>query len=78
VAADGELILLEMTQDDIDRIDVLTRLYLNKALLLAMFRKLQAANNKIKSLSRENEQLRQSQPDALNLLIHEIKSHTGV
>jgi len=78
VAADGELILLEMTQDDIDRIDVLTRLYLNKALLLAMFRKLQAANNKIKSLSRENEQLRQSQPDALNLLIHDIKSHTGV
>ena len=60
VAADGELILLEITQDNIDSMDGLTRLYLNKALLLAMFKKLKSANNRIKALSRENEQLKQS------------------
>lgn len=74
VAAEGELILLEITQNDIDRMEGLTRLYLNKALLLAMFKKLQAANNKIKALSSENERLRQAQSDTLNLISYDLES----
>lgn len=78
VAADGELILLEMTQNDIDRIDGLTRLYLNKALLLAMFKKLQVANNKIKALSSENEWLRQAQSVPSNLISYDVKSQAVI
>lgn len=57
VTADCEVIALEITKADMNEIDKETQMYVNKALLLAMFKKLQAANAKINTLTRENEQL---------------------
>lgn len=68
VVADSEVILLEINKKGIDSIDETTQKYLNKALLLAMFKKLQAANNKINKLTCENEKLNHAQPIELNLL----------
>jgi hypothetical protein len=45
-----------------DAIDAETQKYLNKALLLAMFKKLQAANRKINALTCENELLNHANP----------------
>lgn len=67
VVADSELILLEISKDNIDLIDDVTQKYLNKALLIAMFKKLQDANNKINDLTSENELLNHSQVIELNL-----------
>ncbi len=57
VTADGEVIALEITKSDMNEIDKETQMYMNKALLLAMFKKLQAANARINALAKENEQL---------------------
>lgn len=47
VVADGEVIALEMGQLDIEAISDATRMFMDKALLLALFKKLQAANRHI-------------------------------
>lgn len=47
VLADGEVIALEMGQLDIEGISDATRMFMDKALLLALFKKLQAANKHI-------------------------------
>lgn len=47
VIADGEVIALEMGQLDIESISDATRMFMDKALLLALFKKLQAANRHI-------------------------------
>lgn len=73
VVADGEVILLEITKNKIDAIDEATQKYLNKALLLAMFKKLQAANNKINELTCENERLNHAHLIELNMLKNEFK-----
>lgn len=73
VVADGELILLEITKNNIDVIDGETQKYLNKALLLAMFNKLQAANKKINELSCENERLHHARPVELSLTNYDFK-----
>lgn len=44
VIADGEVIAVEMNQLDIEAISDATRMFLDKALLLALFKKLQTAN----------------------------------
>lgn len=45
VIADGELIAVEISQLDIQSISAETQTFLDKALLLALFRKLQSAND---------------------------------
>ncbi len=47
VLADGEVLALEMGPMDIEAISVSTRMFLDKALLLALFKKLQTANKHI-------------------------------
>lgn len=53
VVADGEVIALEMSQLDIESITNETRMFMDKALLLALFKKLQAANRHIPANSVE-------------------------
>lgn len=53
VLADGEVIALEMNPLDIEAISVSTRMFLDKALLLALFKKLQTANKRLPVLSQE-------------------------
>lgn len=47
VIADGEVIAVEMSPADIESISDVTRVFLDKALLLALFKKLQTANKHI-------------------------------
>lgn len=47
VLADGEVFALEMNQLDIESISEATRMFMDKALLLALFKKLQTANKRI-------------------------------
>ena len=62
VVADNEVIALEMDKSNMDAIDAETQKYLNKALLLAIFKKLHAANIKINALTCENELLNHAHP----------------
>ena len=55
VKADGKVIVLEITKQNIDAIDRETQKHLNKALLQAMINKLQAANATIVSLMAKRE-----------------------
>lgn len=52
VIADGELIAAEIKKTDIDKLQGESRAYMDKALLNALFRKLQQANRKIEELLR--------------------------
>lgn len=52
VIADGQLIVAEMKKDGLDRLFGEPKAYLDKALLLALFKKLQGANRKIEELLR--------------------------
>lgn len=52
VIADGQVIAAEIGKDGIDRLPANAKAYLDKALLLALFRKLQGANRKIEELLR--------------------------
>lgn len=67
VKADGKVIVLEITKRNIDAIDRETQKYLNKALLQAMFNKLQAANGKIVSLMTARERSNDLRPIDLKL-----------
>lgn len=49
VIADGEVIAVEMNQFDIEAIPDATRMFLDKALLLALFKKLQTANKRMQN-----------------------------
>ena len=50
VIADGEVSALEIRKTVVDTMEGETRIHMDKALLLALFKKLQAANRKIESL----------------------------
>ena len=50
VITDSDAIVLEMRQSAVDRMEGEVKTYMDKALLLALFRKLQAANKKIENL----------------------------
>lgn len=52
VIADGQLIAAEFRQDGFDRLSGEAKAYMDKALLLALFKKLQGANRKIEELLR--------------------------
>lgn len=52
VVADGQLIAAEIRQTGIDRLHGDAKAYMDKALLLALFKKLQGANRKIEELLR--------------------------
>ena len=52
VIADGQLIAAEIRQAGIDRLNVDAKAYMDKALLLALFKKLQGANRRIEELLR--------------------------
>jgi CRP-like cAMP-binding protein len=52
VVADGQLIAAEIRQAGIDRLHGDAKAYMDKALLLALFKKLQGANRKIEELLR--------------------------
>jgi CRP-like cAMP-binding protein len=47
VIADGEVIAIEMGPADIESISDIARMFLDKALLLALFKKLQSANRQV-------------------------------
>ncbi len=68
VVADDEVILLEIPRSGIDQIDEGVQKYLNKALLLAMFKKLRLANDKINRLMGNYEHLYYSMPEELTSL----------
>ena len=50
VITDSDAIVLEIRKSAVDRMDGKIKIYMDKALLLALFRKLQAANKKIEDL----------------------------
>ncbi len=50
VVADGQVIAAEIRKDDVERLPANAKAYLDKALLHALFRKLQGANRKIEEL----------------------------
>jgi signal-transduction protein with cAMP-binding, CBS, and nucleotidyltransferase domain len=50
VIADCEVLALELRKSVVDKMEGETRIHMDKALLLALFKKLQAANRKIESL----------------------------
>jgi CRP-like cAMP-binding protein len=50
VITDGETIVLEINKSAVDRMEGELRVYMDKALLLALFKKLQAANTRIENL----------------------------
>lgn len=52
VVADGQVIAAEINKDGVDRLRGDAKAYLDKALLLALFKKLQGANRKIEELLR--------------------------
>lgn len=52
VVADGQVIAAEIRRTGIDKLQGEAKTYLDKALLLALFKKLQGANRKIESLLR--------------------------
>ncbi len=52
VIADGQVIAAEIQKDGVDRLRGDAKAYLDKALLLALFKKLQGANRKIEELLR--------------------------
>jgi CRP-like cAMP-binding protein len=52
VVADGQVIAAEIKKIGIDRLQGDTKAYMDKALLLALFKKLQGANRKIEELLR--------------------------
>ena len=53
VITDGEVIVAEIRKDVVDRMEGEVKTYMDKALLLALFKKLQAANQKIEELLRD-------------------------
>lgn len=53
VIAEGEVIALEMSPTEIDAITDPARIFLDKALLLALFKKLQAANKQLTSFIKD-------------------------
>lgn len=57
VVADGQVIAAQIDKLGIDRLQSEAKAYMDKALLLALFQKLQGANRKIQSLSDRIEQL---------------------
>jgi len=64
VITDGEAIVVEIRKTVVDKMEGEVKKYMDKALLLALFKKLQAANKKIGELLRDNEnyQMRQAIP----------------
>ncbi len=52
VIADGQLVVAEIRKTSLDNIQGEARAHMNKALLLALFKKLQGANRKIEELLR--------------------------
>ncbi len=52
VIADGEVILLEIRKDVVDKMEGEIKTYMDKALLHALFKKLQSANRRIQELLR--------------------------
>lgn len=52
VVADGQVIATELKKNGIEQLSVDAREYMDKALLLALFKKLQSANRKIEELLR--------------------------
>ena len=55
VIADGEVIVAEIRKSVVDTMEGEVRTYMDKALLVALFKKLQAANKKIGQLMKEKE-----------------------
>jgi signal-transduction protein with cAMP-binding, CBS, and nucleotidyltransferase domain len=55
VITDGEAIVVEIRKSVVDKMEGEIKSYMDKALLLALFRKLQAANKKIGELLRDKE-----------------------
>jgi CRP-like cAMP-binding protein len=53
VITDGEAIVVEIRKTVVDKMEGEVKSYMDKALLLALFRKLQAANKKIEELLRD-------------------------
>ena len=69
VITDGEAIVVEIRKTVVDKMEGELKSYMDKALLLALFGKLQAANKKIGELLQEKE-IYQSIP-AIPIIIHE-------
>jgi len=55
VITDGEVIVVEIMKSVVDKMEGEVKTYMDKALLLALFKKLQAANKKIEELLRDKE-----------------------
>ena len=53
VITDGEVIVVEIRKTVVDKMEGEVKVYMDKALLLALFKKLQAANKKIEELLRD-------------------------
>jgi len=64
VITDGEVIVVEIKKSIVDKMEGEVKSFMDRALLLALFKKLQAANKKIGELLREKEiyQTRESVP----------------
>ncbi|GEM_PF-852727 len=73
VVADGEVILLEISKISIDAIEEGVQKYLNKALLIALFKKLQLANGKINQLTSDYEHLLYSLPEGFSMMDYDLK-----
>ncbi len=61
VITDGEVIVVEIRKSVVDKMEGDVKAYMDRALLLALFKKLQAANKKIEELFREKETLKLGQ-----------------
>ncbi len=69
VITDGEAIVVEIRKTVVDKMEGQIKAYMDKALLLALFKKLQAANKKIEELLRDKE-MQQNRP-AIPIFIQE-------
>ena len=67
VITDGEAIVVEIRKTVVDKMEGEVKSYMDKALLLALFKKLQAANKKIGDLLREKEIYQTREPIPISL-----------
>ena len=67
VITDGEVIAVEIRKTAVDKMEGEVKSYMDKALLLALFKKLQAANKKIEELMREKEIHESYQPVPISI-----------
>jgi len=67
VITDGEAIVVEIRKTVVDKMEGEVKSYMDRALLLALFKKLQAANKKIEELLRDKELQQSRQPIPISI-----------